>query len=221
MIIPALRDGVGIKDDWDGFGQKLTGSGTTVLNNVLVNKDEVIAFGESPTPFNAFLQLILQAVIAGIVRNVEKDAAELVKSRKRSFTFAAGATPAEDPQLQQVIGEISSIAYAAESIVLTAAEALDRAVNSAVDGVIDYALSHEASLQAAKAKVVIDSLALRAASLLFEVGGASATKSSAHLDRHWRNIRTISSHNPTVYKARTIGNLVVNEIGLPLEEVYF
>lgn len=221
VIIPTLRDGVVLEDDWDGIGQKLTGSGTTKFNNVIVNKNEVLSFGEGPTPFNSFFQLILQAVIAGIVRNVEKDAAALVKSRKRSFTFAAGPTPAEDPQLQQVIGEISSIAYAAESIVLTAAESLDRAVNSAVDGVIDYDLSHEASLQSAKAKVVIDGLALRAASLLFEVGGASATKASAQLDRHWRNVRTIASHNPTVYKARTIGNLVVNGTGLPLEEVYF
>lgn len=221
VIIPTLRNGVTIKDDWDGFGQKLTGSGTTLLNNVLVNRDEVLGFGEAETPFNAYWQLILHAVIAGIVRNVEADAAALVKGRTRSFTFAAAATPAEDPQLQQVIGEISSIAYAAEAIVLGAADALDNAVLSAVNGVIDYRVSHEASLQAAKAKVIIDELALKAASLLFEVGGASATRTSAHLDRHWRNIRTIASHNPAVYKARAIGNLVVNGEELPIREVYF
>ncbi|MBA4536584.1 acyl-CoA dehydrogenase [Bacillus aquiflavi] len=220
-LIPTNREGVMMKDDWDGIGQRLTGSGTTILNNVFVNEEEVTITQETDTPFNSHLQLFLHVVIAGILRNVVTDAKDLVHSRRRTFTFAAAETAAADPQLQQVIGELSSITFAAEAIVLTAAEALDAAVNSAVDGVIDYGLSHEASLQAAQAKVVIDKLALKASTLLFEVGGASATKQSAHLDRHWRNIRTIASHNPTVYKARAIGNYVVNGTELPIQEVYF
>ena len=59
-----------------------------------------------------------------------------------------------------------------------------------------------------------------AATQIFEVGGASATRQSAHLDRHWRNIRTIASHNPAVYKARAIGNYIVNG-RVPLSEVDF
>jgi alkylation response protein AidB-like acyl-CoA dehydrogenase len=67
----------------------------------------------------------------------------------------------------------------------------------------------------------LDQLALNAASQIFEVGGASATRQSANLDRHWRNIRTIASHNPVVYKARAIGNYIVNGEELPLQEIYF
>nr|WP_295970880.1 acyl-CoA dehydrogenase [uncultured Bacillus sp.] len=221
VTIPVNREGVVIEDDWDGIGQKLTGSGTTHFNHVYAHKDEVTFVDRSKTPFNSFIQLILHAVVAGILHNVVTDAATLVHSRKRTFSFAASDIPAKDPQLLQIIGELSSIAFAAESIVLTAAEALDKAVNSAVDGKIDFALSHEASLSAAQAKVVVDQLALKASSLLFEVGGASATRQSAHLDRHWRNIRTIASHNPTAYKARAIGNYVVNGTELPIREVYF
>lgn len=220
-VIPVNRDGIVIEDDWDGIGQRLTGSGTTHFKHVYVHKDEVTFVDSLKTPFNAYLQLILHAVVAGILRNVVTDATTLVHSRKRTFSFAASDEPANDPQLLQIIGELSAIAFAAESIVLTAAEALDTAVNSAVDGKIDFALSHEASLKAAKAKVVVDQLALKASSLLFEVGGASAIRQSAHLDRHWRNIRTIASHNPTVYKARAIGNYVVNGTELPIREVYF
>ena len=94
-------------------------------------------------------------------------------------------------------------------------------LNAVVDGNIDFGLSHDASLRAAQAKVIVDDLALKAATLLFEVGGASATRESANLDRHWRNIRTISSHNPIAYKARAIGDYVVNGNQLPLEQVYF
>lgn len=220
-IIPTDREGVVIEDDWDGIGQRLTGSGTTRLNNVLVSSEEVIKLRGDKTPFNSFPQLYLHAVVVGILRNVVTDALALVKGRSRTFSFAAAETPREDPQLQQVIGQISSIAYAAEATLLATADALDIAVNAAVDGVIDYSLSHNASLKTSQTKVIIDELALKSASLLFEVGGASATKQSAHLDRHWRNIRTLASHNPTVYKARVIGDYVVNGTELPLKEVYF
>jgi len=29
-------------------------------------------------------------------------------------------------------------------------------------------------------------------------------------DRHWRNVRTIASHNPFVYKATKVGDFIVN-----------
>lgn len=221
VIIPTNREGVRIEDDWDGIGQKLTASGTTRFHNVVVKEEEILNTVDKQTPFNSFPQLYLHAVIAGILRSVVKDASYLVKSRKRTFSFAAAELPREDPQLLQVIGEISSIAYAAESIVLTAAKELDAASSSVVNGVIDFELSHRASLAASQTKVVVDALALKAATILFDVGGASATKQSAHLDRHWRNIRTLASHNPTVYKARAIGDYVVNGNQLPLKEVYF
>lgn len=220
-LVPTDREGVILEDDWDGIGQRLTGSGTTRLNNVFVHKHEVTVIGDDETPFNSILQLFLQAVIAGILRNVVTDAKALVRGRSRSFTFAAADTPAADPQLLQIIGQLSSSAFAAETIVLAAADAQDTAINEAVDGVIDFSLSHEASLRAAQAKVIVDELALNSATLLFEVGGASATKQSAKLDRHWRNIRTIASHNPTVYKSRAIGDYVVNGIELPIRSVYF
>lgn len=221
VIIPTNRDGIIIKDDWDGIGQRHTGSGTTVFNNVLVNKKEVIPINPKSTPFNSFAQLYLHAVIVGILRSIVKDASDLVKNRQRTFSFAAADIPNNDPQLLQIVGEISSIAFAAEAILLRAAETLDVASNSVINGIINYDLSHEASLQASQAKVIIDQLALKAATLIFEVGGASATRQSKHLDRHWRNIRTLASHNPTVYKARVIGDYIVNNNKLPLSEVYY
>lgn len=221
MYIPLEREGLEIEDDWDGIGQKLTGSGTTRFNHVLVKSEEAALLMEEKTPFNSYIQLYLHSVIAGILQSVVKDSKNLVLNRKRSFSFAAAETPAQDPQLQEIIGELSSIAYAAESLILTAADALDVAANSAINGNIPYALSHEASLQAAKVKVILDKLALKSATQLFDVGGASATKRSAQLDRHWRNIRTLASHNPTVYKARAIGDYVVNGNELPINQVYF
>jgi alkylation response protein AidB-like acyl-CoA dehydrogenase len=45
---------------------------------------------------------------------------------------------------------------------------------------------------------------------LFEVGGASAVGKERALDRHWRNVRTIASHNPAVQRKRAIGDHVLN-----------
>jgi alkylation response protein AidB-like acyl-CoA dehydrogenase len=227
VIIPSNREGVTLEDDWDGIGQRLTGSGTAVFRDVEVLPDEVQTAGiestenasladpADPLLVGQFIQLILTAVVAGIVRSVAADAAQLVKDRGRTYSHAPALTASSDPVLQQIVGELESAAFAAESIVLAAADAQDIALASMVDGAANFELVHRASLQAAQAKVVIDELAARAATRLFDVGGASAVKQSANLDRHWRNIRTVASHNPTVYKACAIGNYLINGATLP------
>jgi alkylation response protein AidB-like acyl-CoA dehydrogenase len=159
--------------------------------------------------------LILTAIIAGILRNVVSDAIRLVRGRGRTYAHAAGDTPAADPLLQQVVGQLASQALACEALVLAAAEAQEAAFNRAAAGTADFDLAHRGSLLAAQAKVVVDELASRAAAQLFDVGGSSAIKQSADLDRHWRNIRTLASHNPVLYKARAIGDYLINGTSLP------
>ncbi|MCW2557600.1 MAG: acyl-CoA dehydrogenase, partial [Mycobacterium sp.] len=46
-------------------------------------------------------------------------------------------------------------------------------------------------------------------------GGASASSRQRNLDRHWRNIRTITLHNPVAYKARVIGENLLHGTALP------
>ncbi|UZF46693.1 MULTISPECIES: acyl-CoA dehydrogenase family protein [Rhodococcus] len=217
-VVPTRREGVEHLDDWDGIGQRHTGSGTTVFTDVRVAEDETFPFrlaGDTLRARQSFPQLVLHAVAAGILRSVATDAAELVRSRRRSFAFATVSEPRHDPQLLEIIGSLTATAFAAESIVRAAAEAQDEATAAARTTGIDPALEARASILAAKAKVAIEEPALRAASRLFDVGGASATRQSAHLDRHWRNLRTLFAHNPTAYKARVLGDLFVNDTPLP------
>lgn len=88
---------------------------------------------------------------------------------------------------------------------------------AAVASVADNAeeLSEQAAVAAAQAKVVVDDLASRSGWLLFDVGGASATRAAFNLDRHWRNARTIASHNPSLYKTQAIGARLVSDAPLP------
>lgn len=218
-IIPVKREGIELVDDWDGSGQRLTGSGTTNFRNVRVEKNEVV-FDAPDVGFgiayqNTFAQLFLTAVNAGIIAATLRDAVTLVRRRARSFYYAPTERPADDPILQQTIGQISSNAFAAETIVLAAADALDVANDAWLNDPSNSGPALQAALVSAKAKIVVDELAIRSGSLLFDVGGASATKHADNLDRHWRNARTLASHNPDTYKARAIGDYDVNGTPLP------
>jgi alkylation response protein AidB-like acyl-CoA dehydrogenase len=220
-VIPVDREGVTIEDDWDGFGQRLTGTGTTRLDNVHVNEDEYFDLGEPdgpqpPSYFGAFLQLYLQAVTAGILKQVRNDAARWVKARKRNFSHAGSPQlPTEDRQVLQVVGEIAADAFAAEAIVLAAADALQVAYDSVRDGAPTPEAAEAAQLAAAEAKIAIDRFSYATAAKLFDVGGASATQSANNLDRHWRNVRTISTHNPTFLKASAVGDHIINGAEFP------
>jgi alkylation response protein AidB-like acyl-CoA dehydrogenase len=229
VVVPIDRDGVTLEDDWEGIGQRFTGSGTGRFKDVVVHANEVLrnpldSDGEEserqiptePYLIGQFVQLILTTTVVGNLRNVVSDAARIVRARKRTFTHASADTTADDPQYQEIIGRIASTTFAAESTILAAAEAHQAALATVKNGQGDIDLAHRASLLAAQAKVFIDDIAPRAATLLFELGGASSTGQSVALDRHWRNIVTLSSHNSTAFKARAIGDYLINENHLPM-----
>jgi len=220
-VIPVDREGLKLQDDWDGFGQRLTGTGSTILDDVFVAKDEVeeLPGPDDPQPPSyqyAFLQLYLQALAAGILRAVRNDAVALVRRRKRNFSHAQAKEPTSDPQLLQVVGEIAADAFAAEAIVLAAADVIEQAALSVEDGSPDQAAAERAQIAAAQAKVAVDRFAHETATRLFDAGGASATQAIYNLDRHWRNARTASTHNPTFAKATAVGNFYVNGKAPPL-----
>src|SRR5436305_14409859 len=89
-------------------------------------------------------------------------------------------------------------------------------VRSVKDGVPDRAAAERAQTAAAEAKVAIDRFAHETAGRLFDAGGASATQAIYNLDRHWRNARTASTHNPTYAKATAVGDFYVNGKAPPI-----
>ena len=219
LLIPTKRDGVELLDDWDGMGQRLTASGTTHFREVKIAQDEVVfddadvGYGEDYS--NTFAQIYLTAINAGIAHAALRDASRMVRERGRNFYYAPAERPADDPLVQLAVGQISSNAFAAESIVLAAADALD-AVEAAREAKRDTkAPAARAALMSAQAKVVVDELAIRSGSLLFDAGGASITSRALNFDRHWRNARTLASHNPDIHKARAIGDYEINGSPLP------
>jgi alkylation response protein AidB-like acyl-CoA dehydrogenase len=212
-VVRSDQPGVVRRDDWDGFGQRLTGSGTTVFTGAAVDPAHIEVSADRSLPVStqqAVFQLCHVVTLAGIAQRVQDDAVQFVRGRSRNGFLAQVAVPRQDPQVQQVIGEIAGLSLAATATARSAAAALGRVLDAEERGTAtadDYAAADAVVFSAQG--VVID-LTLRAASELFRVGGASATSQNLALDRHWRNARTVGSHNPEVFRARAVGGYLLN-----------
>ncbi|MCP1510426.1 alkylation response protein AidB-like acyl-CoA dehydrogenase [Pseudomonas marginalis] len=214
-VIAAVRvqqPGVRQSDDWDGFGQRTTGSGTSVFENAVVEDDHLIDFSTRFKYQTAFYQLTLLAVLVGSGQAAVREVAQQVRVRARVFSHGNAAAVRDDAQVQQVVGKASAQVYTAEAAALRAAAASQRAyvAHFAKDAQAEREANIAAELESAQAQVVIADLVLRATSDLFNALGASAARTSLQLDRHWRNARTAASHNPLIYKERIIGDWEIN-----------
>jgi alkylation response protein AidB-like acyl-CoA dehydrogenase len=215
IAIKADADGVERIDDWDGFGQRLTGSGTTKFNNVRIEPEQIIRRyapdEKREESYNlSFLQMILLTAIAGIGRAALNDVVAFVRPRTRAFGIPGRSLPREDPLVQRVVGRVASLSFAADSLVENNARLLQELYEAQLSGTAkpeDFVTANVHTFQAQQ--IVID-LVLQATTLLFEVGGASATAESRRLDRHWRNARTAASHNPAIFRERAIGDYLLN-----------
>ncbi|VVP94258.1 acyl-CoA dehydrogenase family protein [Pseudomonas fluorescens] len=214
-VIAAVRvqqPGITQSDDWDGFGQRTTGSGTSVFENAVVEAENLLDFATRFKYQTAFYQLVLLAVQTGAGRAAVNDITEEVRKRTRIFSTGNASHVSQDVQVQQVVGKASAQVYAAHATTLRAAAALQVAYESrfAHDEVAEREANIAAELESAQAQVVIADLVLRATSDLFNALSASATSTGKALDRHWRNARTAASHNPLIYKERIIGDWEIN-----------
>jgi len=214
VAVPTDAKGVTRIDDWDGFGQRLTGSGTTKFDRVRIDDGQVIRrFGANDFTHNyqkSFLQLVLLASVAGVGRAVVRDGIEFVKPRTRAFGIPGKSNPKGDPLVQRVLGKVSSLAFSAETIVLGIAQHLEDLYQSAQRGTATEADYVSTEIKAYQAQQIVLPQILEAATVVFEVGGASATSETRRLDRHWRNVRTAASHNPAIHREAAIGDYLLN-----------
>ncbi|MBF6672015.1 acyl-CoA dehydrogenase family protein [Glutamicibacter sp. FBE19] len=208
-IVDRNAEGVEILDDWDGFGQPLTGTGTAIFSEVLVAPENIIQRKVASTLEPAFFQLCLLSVLVGIGKAARNEAASIVATRTRTFNTGSGSLFKDDPQIQELVGRLAANVFAAESIVTMAARELDAAVDQQL-GLDPEAAYLRAELAVQQAHVATPKLILDATSELFDVTGASAVSTSKSLDRFWRNARTVATHNPVAFKARSVGDYFIN-----------
>jgi alkylation response protein AidB-like acyl-CoA dehydrogenase len=204
FILPRDRQGLELLDDFDAMGQRLTASGTTHLHDVQVLASEIrtrtVEEGKR-TIVTPFLQIFLAAVLAGIARNALNDAVSFANEYARPIKHSSATRSVDDPYVELSVGDVSARAFTAEAVVLHAAQSIDRAWAADLDAVaVD-----QAAVDVAQAQYIAAESALKAAELVFDVGGASTTGRAHNLDRHWRNARTVANHNPRHWKAAAVG----------------
>ena len=221
-VVAVDAPGVTVHDDWDGFGQRLTGTGTTEFDRVEVAPHGVldrVVGGHEAVHEAAFFQLYLLAAQVGVAKAAVRDAAALVAKRKRTFnTSGGGQLFKDDPLIQQIIGTMSAKTFAAEATVLEVARIQDRALAAGLAAGTDRRdfsgdlpeEVYDAEIAVERAHVSVPELVIGVTQELFQTVGASATMRPKALDRHWRNAQTIATHNPIVFRARSIGDYEIN-----------
>ena len=202
---PGLR----IVDDWSGFGQRTTASGTVLLDQVPVDAELVIdnwRQRDIPNIQGAASQLIQAAIDAGIAEAAIDDAITFVREKSRPWIEANVDRASDDPYVIADFGRLKLELHAAEALLRKAARVLDE-VNAAP---IDAASAARASIAVAEAKVLTTEIALQASEKLFELAGSRATLAEFNLDRHWRNARVHTLHDPVRWKYHAVGAYHLN-----------
>ena len=213
-FVSTSAPGVTIHDDWDAMGQRTTASGTIEFENVhvpagrIAEADVLLSMGADDAtlpgvvPQNAFT-----SVMVGVAKNALRDAVGYVTTRSRPWFQADVERAADDPYVQWRIGKMQAQVDAADAVLERSLEALEYADESP-----SPEARGDAAITVAKSRVVALEAALEVSQQLFQVCGSASTLSVYNFDRHWRNARTLSLHDPIDYKARAAGNNVLNDV---------
>ncbi len=201
-------EGVEVVDDWNGLGQRTTASGSVMLRDVDVPDELITPYAvtfDGPQTYGAFAQVLHAAIDAGIARAALTDAARFVREKSRPYPDADVDRAADDPLVVHAFGEVELNVRAAEALLAEAARAIDRA-----DGDLTAESATSASLAVAAARAATTRAALEAGSRLFEVAGTRSAAAGLGLDRHWRNARTHTLHDPAAWKIQHLGRWAVD-----------
>jgi SfnB family sulfur acquisition oxidoreductase len=209
VLVPADAPGVVRHDDWDAFGQRATTSGSTTFAEVPVDPRHVLpgfGSGDAPQILGATAQLMHAAIHVGIARGALEDGAAHLRAHARPWHEAGVDHAVEEPHLIAHVGRLATRVDAAEALLLRAARTLDDTRSAP----LTRDSTARASLAVAQAKAFGAEAALDVSTQIFEGAGASATDRRYALDRHWRNARTHTLHDPLRWKYHHVGAYVLS-----------
>ncbi len=206
-------EGLTLIDDWSSFGQRTTASGTTILENVRVPEEYVIphylAF-ERPTTMGPVAQIIQAAVDVGIASAALNDTIYFVRNHTRPWIDSNVERGYEDPLVIYQVGELEIKLHAAEAILSRAGEFINRAIEDMTEATVAAA-----SIAVAESKALAAEAAIATTNKLFELAGTKSTLNQFNYDRHWRNARTHTLHDPARWKYYAVGSYYLNGVNPP------
>ncbi|MFM0741951.1 acyl-CoA dehydrogenase family protein [Paraburkholderia xenovorans] len=212
--IPTGRTGISVGEDWNNIGQRQTDSGTVTLEKVRVETHEILTEpGPLSTPFACLrpllAQLILTNIYLGIAESAFNDARHYTLHEARPWHTSGVQTTSADPYILGQYGEFWAGLEAARLLTDRAADRFDAAW--AREDALTETERGEVALAVATAKVAATEIGFSICTRMFDVAGARATHGALRLDRHWRNLRTHTLHDPLAYKLREIGEWTLTQ----------
>ena len=205
--------GLTVIDDWSSFGQRTTQSGTVILDHVYVPAEYVVPayLGyENPTADGPIFQIIQVAIDGGIAAAAIADTIDFVRTKARPWVDSGQERASDDHYTIGAIGQLQYRLHAAEALTERAGRAVDAAVSDPNEATVTAA-----QVAVAEAKIATTEIALEATNKLFELAGTRSTLGVHNLDRHWRNARTHTLHDPVRWKYHAVGNFYLNGVHPP------
>lgn len=213
-IADRAAPGLTVIDDWSSFGQRTTLSGTVIIDNVKVPKTHLVPGYkgyDKPTADGAIFQIIQVAVDTGIAQAAIDETVSFVRTKSRAWIDSGVDNAWDDPYTIQAIGDLTLRLHAAQALLEKAGLAIDRAVAEPTAETVAHA-----QVVTAEAKILSTEIAIAATNKLFELAGTRSTLAEHNLDRHWRNARTHTLHDPVRWKYSILGKYFLNGENPPL-----
>jgi len=208
-FIPRQSEGLELVDDWSGFGQRTTGSGTVKFNNVFVEAEDVIPFDTAysqPTISGPFAQIMHAAIETGIARAAFEETLNRVR-QARPWIDSGVDKASDDPLTLFELGRIVADVRVSEVLLKQAARSIDAAKpQPTVENIA------KVSLDVAKVRAHSSETALKASSKLIELAGSRGNQREDGLDRFWRNARVHTLHDAARWKYYFIANYLLNGV---------
>jgi alkylation response protein AidB-like acyl-CoA dehydrogenase len=215
-IVPSNQPGLTFHDDWDNIGQRLIESGSVTITEVQVPWSDAAGFVDrvfQPRTYNTLnvptIQLVFSNFYLGIARGALEEAAHYARTRTRPWLHGGHNKAVDEPYILDTYGDLAAKLWAVEALAdQVADEAL--AIHRDPGAVTERARGdHEVRVAAVKAHAT--DVALEITGRIFEVTGARSTTAALGLDRHWRNVRTHTLHDPVAYKRLEIGAFLLRD----------
>lgn len=212
--IPTDREGLSFHGDWDPIGLRGADSSTVSFDKVRLYPEDILPWTHEGVQAGAlplwttFGAVFYSAVFLGSTLGSLEAAREFATAGKRQFLTPGAATTSADTLVQTQFGELwiqaqAGLAYF-DQVIARLQSGWDRRAQLTED---DRGLL---AVETLALRSFTSQLALDITPRVFDFGGGLATQAARGFDRYWRDVRTLSSHDPLIYAQRTIGDYALN-----------
>ncbi|GAA0998456.1 acyl-CoA dehydrogenase family protein [Subtercola frigoramans] len=217
VIVPTDQPGIQFAGDWDNLGQRLSESGSVVIDGVRADWASAAGFENKvylPLTYNSLnvplVQQIFSNIYLGIAQGAVAAAAEYTRTTTRAWPYGGDnkQEATEEFYILSGYGELQSKLWADEALIDQVDRELSAVLHAEREALTEKARG-DVAVRIAAAKLRIAEDGLEAATKVFELTGARASSNKVGLDIYWRNLRTHSLHDPLPYKKREVGEYVL------------